>query len=80
MSPTEREKKDVLHFSDETPVCVFLHSLVRGPGVFGDVQVYWNITPALVSEFETISGTVTMRNGQSVATITLKVLNVYGIH
>uniref|UniRef100_A0A3B5LIK0 Adhesion G-protein coupled receptor V1 n=1 Tax=Xiphophorus couchianus TaxID=32473 RepID=A0A3B5LIK0_9TELE len=50
-------------------------NLVRGPGVFGDVQVYWNITPALVSEFETISGTVTMRNGQSVATITLKVLD-----
>ncbi|XP_014844179.1 PREDICTED: G-protein coupled receptor 98 isoform X1 [Poecilia mexicana] len=50
-------------------------NLVRGPGVFGDVQVYWNITPALVSEFETISGTVAMRDGQSVGTITLKVLD-----
>uniref|UniRef100_A0A8D3DRH1 Adhesion G-protein coupled receptor V1 n=1 Tax=Scophthalmus maximus TaxID=52904 RepID=A0A8D3DRH1_SCOMX len=49
-------------------------SLVRGPGLFGEVQVYWNITPAAVSEFESISGTVTMRDRQSVATIVLKVL------
>ena len=48
-------------------------SLVRGPGVFGEVQVYWNITPAEVSEFESISGTVTMRDRQSDATIILKV-------
>ncbi|KAK1892564.1 Adhesion G-protein coupled receptor V1, partial [Dissostichus eleginoides] len=32
-------------------------SLVRGPGVFGEVLVYWNITPAAVSQFEEISGT-----------------------
>ncbi|XP_059193370.1 adhesion G-protein coupled receptor V1 [Centropristis striata] len=50
-------------------------SLVRGPGVFGEVQVYWNITPAVVSEFEAISGTVTMRDRQSAATITLKALD-----
>ncbi|XP_056232770.1 adhesion G-protein coupled receptor V1 isoform X2 [Seriola aureovittata] len=50
-------------------------SLVRGPGVFGEVKVYWNITPAAVSEFEAISGTVTMRDRQSVATIILKVLD-----
>lgn len=50
-------------------------SLVRGPGVFGEVQVYWNITPAAVSEFEAIFGTVTMRDGQSTATITIKVLS-----
>uniref|UniRef100_A0A4W6G876 Adhesion G-protein coupled receptor V1 n=1 Tax=Lates calcarifer TaxID=8187 RepID=A0A4W6G876_LATCA len=50
-------------------------SLVRGPGVFGEVQVYWNITPAVVSEFEATSGTVTMRDRQSVATITLKALD-----
>ncbi len=43
--------------------------------MFGEVQVYWNITPAVVSEFETISGTVTMRDRQSVATIILKVLS-----
>lgn len=52
-------------------VCVC--SLVRGPGVFGEVQVYWNITPAVFSEFEVISGTVTMRDRQSDATIALKV-------
>ncbi|XP_047184912.1 adhesion G-protein coupled receptor V1 [Scophthalmus maximus] len=50
-------------------------SLVRGPGLFGEVQVYWNITPAAVSEFESISGTVTMRDRQSVATIVLKALD-----
>ncbi|XP_068559504.1 adhesion G-protein coupled receptor V1 [Cebidichthys violaceus] len=50
-------------------------SLVRGPGVFGEVQVYWNITPAVVSEFEAISGTVTMKDGQSFATIILKALD-----
>ncbi|TKS78901.1 G-protein coupled receptor 98 [Collichthys lucidus] len=50
-------------------------SLVRGPGVFGEVQVYWNITPAVVSEFEAISGTVTMRDRQSAASIILKALD-----
>ncbi|KAI9527782.1 Adhesion G-protein coupled receptor V1 [Dissostichus eleginoides] len=50
-------------------------SLVRGPGVFGEVLVYWNITPAAVSQFEEISGTVTMRDRQSAATITLKALD-----
>ncbi|XP_029296357.1 LOW QUALITY PROTEIN: adhesion G-protein coupled receptor V1 [Cottoperca gobio] len=50
-------------------------SLARGPGVFGEVQVYWNITPAVVSEFKAISGTVTMRDRQSAATIILKALD-----
>ncbi|XP_044225055.1 adhesion G-protein coupled receptor V1 isoform X2 [Thunnus albacares] len=50
-------------------------SLVRGPGVFGEVQVYWNITPAVVSEFKEISGIVIMRDRQSVATIILKALD-----
>ncbi|XP_040899032.1 adhesion G-protein coupled receptor V1 [Toxotes jaculatrix] len=50
-------------------------SLVRGPGVFGEVQVNWNITPAVVSEFEAISGTVILRDRQSVATIILKALH-----
>ncbi|KAM8885173.1 adhesion G-protein coupled receptor V1 [Spinachia spinachia] len=49
--------------------------LVRGPGVFGEVQVYWNITPAVVSEFEVISGTVTMKDGESFAIILLKALD-----
>lgn len=43
--------------------------------MFGEVQVYWNITPAAVSEFEATSGTVTMRDGQSTATVTIKVLS-----
>lgn len=50
-------------------------SLVRGLSVFGQVQVYWNITPAVLSEFEAISGTVTMKDGQSFANIILTVLN-----
>lgn len=50
-----------------------LPRLVRGPAVFGEVQVYWNITPAVVSEFEEISGVVIMRDRQSVANIILKV-------
>ncbi|KAF3695921.1 Monogenic audiogenic seizure susceptibility protein 1 -like protein [Channa argus] len=50
-------------------------SLLRGPGVFGEVQVYWNITPVVVSEFEAISGTVTLRDRQSVATINLKAVD-----
>lgn len=50
-------------------------SLVRGPGVFGEVRVDWNIIPALSAEFEEISGTITMRDRQSAATIVLKVLS-----
>ncbi|XP_068166577.1 adhesion G-protein coupled receptor V1 [Antennarius striatus] len=50
-------------------------SLIRGPGVFGEVHVSWNITPAAISEFEAISGTVTMRDGQSTAILTLKTLD-----
>ncbi|XP_056276017.1 adhesion G-protein coupled receptor V1 [Pseudoliparis swirei] len=50
-------------------------SLVRGLSVFGEVQVYWNITPAVLSEFEAISGTVTMKDGQSFANIILTALD-----
>ncbi|XP_059909463.1 adhesion G-protein coupled receptor V1 [Gadus macrocephalus] len=50
-------------------------SLVRGPGVFGEVQFSWNIAPADATEFEQISGVVTMRDGQSAASITLKALD-----
>ncbi|XP_054629148.1 adhesion G-protein coupled receptor V1 isoform X2 [Dunckerocampus dactyliophorus] len=50
-------------------------SLIRGPGVFGEVQVHWNITPALVAEFEEISGTVTMRDQQSLASFILMVVD-----
>ncbi|XP_062310079.1 adhesion G-protein coupled receptor V1 [Osmerus eperlanus] len=50
-------------------------SLVRGPGIFGEIQIYWNITPAASSEFEETSGLVTMRDRQSAATILLKALD-----
>ncbi|XP_061753493.1 adhesion G-protein coupled receptor V1 [Nerophis ophidion] len=50
-------------------------SLVRGPGVFGEVQVRWNITPAEVAEFEELSGTVTMRDQQSLASFILTVVD-----
>ncbi|XP_053337317.1 adhesion G-protein coupled receptor V1 [Clarias gariepinus] len=48
-----------------------LISLVRGPGIFGEIEVYWNITPAIISEFVEISGKVIMRDRQSAATIQL---------
>ncbi|KAJ8414918.1 hypothetical protein AAFF_G00024410 [Aldrovandia affinis] len=50
-----------------------LVSLVRGPGIFGEILVYWNITPAVDTEFQETSGVVTMRDRQSAATIRLKV-------
>ncbi|KAJ0067530.1 hypothetical protein NL108_008007, partial [Boleophthalmus pectinirostris] len=50
-------------------------SLVRGLPAYGEAQVYWNITPARPSEFERTYGTVTFRDGQSVATIYLKTLD-----
>ncbi|KAM8865111.1 adhesion G-protein coupled receptor V1 isoform 2-T2 [Synchiropus picturatus] len=50
-------------------------SLVRGPGVFGEVQVHWNITPAVVTEFQEVSGTVTMRDRQSEASVLLKAVD-----
>ncbi|XP_041926588.1 adhesion G-protein coupled receptor V1 [Alosa sapidissima] len=50
-------------------------SLVRGPGVYGDIDLFWNITPTVASEFEHTSGIVSMRDQQSAATILLKVLD-----
>ncbi|KAI4876542.1 hypothetical protein NFI96_002228 [Prochilodus magdalenae] len=52
-----------------------LISLVRGPGIFGEIELYWNITPAIASEFLEISGKVIMRDRQSAATIQLKALD-----
>lgn len=42
--------------------------------MYGAVQVFWNITPAADSEFESLYGTLTMRDRQSAANIILKVL------
>uniref|UniRef100_A0A8C9WGZ3 Adhesion G-protein coupled receptor V1 n=1 Tax=Scleropages formosus TaxID=113540 RepID=A0A8C9WGZ3_SCLFO len=52
-----------------------LISLVRGPGIFGEIMVYWNISPVVYSEFEETAGVVIMRDKQSAATIRLKVLD-----
>ncbi|XP_058231364.1 adhesion G-protein coupled receptor V1 isoform X3 [Hemibagrus wyckioides] len=48
-----------------------LISLVRGPGIFGEIEIYWNITPAVIGEFLENSGKVIMRDRQSAATIQL---------
>ncbi|XP_043920117.1 adhesion G-protein coupled receptor V1 [Protopterus annectens] len=47
----------------------------RGPGIFGEITVYWNITPPLQNEFVEISGRVLMKDRQSAATILLQVLD-----
>ncbi|KAI5088303.1 G-protein coupled receptor 98 isoform X2, partial [Silurus meridionalis] len=46
-------------------------SLERGPGIFGEIEIYWNITPATANEFVENSGKVIMRDRQSAATIQL---------
>lgn len=48
-------------------------SLVRGPGIFGEVTVSWNITPPHQKEFAEISGTLTMRDRQSAAVVLIQV-------
>ncbi|GAA6078507.1 adhesion G-protein coupled receptor V1 isoform X1, partial [Tachysurus ichikawai] len=45
--------------------------LVRGPGIFGEIEIFWNITPADTKEFVETSGKLIMRDRQSVATIQL---------
>uniref|UniRef100_F7FXQ0 Adhesion G-protein coupled receptor V1 n=1 Tax=Monodelphis domestica TaxID=13616 RepID=F7FXQ0_MONDO len=52
-----------------------LISLVRSPGTFGEVTIYWSIFPPLAEEFAEISGELTMRNGQSVATVVIQALD-----
>ncbi|XP_015216090.2 adhesion G-protein coupled receptor V1 isoform X1 [Lepisosteus oculatus] len=52
-----------------------LVSIVRGPGIFGEITVYWNITPPIASEFEETSGKVVMRDRQSAATIRIQALD-----
>ncbi|XP_073480601.1 adhesion G-protein coupled receptor V1 isoform X2 [Aquarana catesbeiana] len=50
-------------------------SLIRGPGIFGEVTVYWNITPAYTSEFVETSGMVTLRDRQSAAVISIQAVD-----
>ncbi|XP_039615272.1 adhesion G-protein coupled receptor V1 [Polypterus senegalus] len=52
-----------------------LISVLRGPGIYGEITVFWNITPSVSSEFEETSGFITMKNQQSAATIRLKTID-----
>ncbi|OXB72852.1 UNVERIFIED_CONTAM: hypothetical protein H355_000852 [Colinus virginianus] len=52
-----------------------LISLTRGPGIFGEITIYWNITPPHHTEFTEISGTLTMRDRQSAAVVLIQALD-----
>lgn len=54
--------------------CVYCYSLVRGPAIWGEVTVYWRISPASTGEFAETSGKLTMRDGQSEAIVVIQVL------
>ncbi|XP_037657723.1 adhesion G-protein coupled receptor V1 [Choloepus didactylus] len=50
-------------------------SLIRGPGILGEVTVSWRIVPPSVGEFAETSGKLTMRDGQSAAVVLIQALN-----
>ncbi|XP_045141134.1 adhesion G-protein coupled receptor V1 [Echinops telfairi] len=50
-------------------------SLIRGPGIWGEVTVYWRISPPSKGEFVETSGELTMRDGQSAAVVIIQTLN-----
>ncbi|XP_006885449.1 PREDICTED: G-protein coupled receptor 98-like [Elephantulus edwardii] len=50
-------------------------SLVRGPGIWGEVIVYWRIFPPSDGEFVETSGQLMMRDGQSAAIVVIQALN-----
>ncbi|XP_068103893.1 adhesion G-protein coupled receptor V1 [Hyperolius riggenbachi] len=50
-------------------------SLIRGPGIFGEVTTHWNITPAHPREFVETSGMVTMRDRQSGAVVIIQAID-----
>ncbi|XP_029429217.1 adhesion G-protein coupled receptor V1 [Rhinatrema bivittatum] len=52
-----------------------LVNLVRGPGIFGEITVFWNITPPLLKEFAETSGSLKMQDRQSAAIILLEALD-----
>ncbi|KAF1420925.1 G-protein coupled receptor 98, partial [Spheniscus magellanicus] len=52
-----------------------LISLIRGPGIFGEIVIYWNITPAHHTEFIETSGTLTMRDRQSAAVVLIQAVD-----
>ncbi|XP_030367415.1 adhesion G-protein coupled receptor V1 [Strigops habroptila] len=52
-----------------------LISLTRGPGIFGEIIIYWNITPPHHKEFVETSGTLTMRDRQSAAVVLIQAVD-----
>ncbi|XP_036063369.1 adhesion G-protein coupled receptor V1 [Onychomys torridus] len=50
-------------------------SLVRGPGVSGEITVSWRIFPPSVGEFVETSGQLTIQDGQSEATVVIQALD-----
>ncbi|NXX79900.1 GPR98 protein, partial [Urocolius indicus] len=52
-----------------------LISLIRGPGLFGEITISWNITPPHHTEFIDTSGTVTMRDRQSAAVVLIQAVD-----
>ncbi|XP_075398780.1 adhesion G-protein coupled receptor V1 [Tenrec ecaudatus] len=50
-------------------------SLIRGPGIWGEVTVYWNISPPSEGVFVETSGKLTMRDGQSAAIVVIQTVN-----
>ncbi|NWV35380.1 GPR98 protein, partial [Grantiella picta] len=52
-----------------------LISLIRGPGIFGEIIIYWNITPPHQTEFTEVWGTLTMRDRQSAAVVLIQAVN-----
>uniref|UniRef100_G1KP04 Adhesion G-protein coupled receptor V1 n=1 Tax=Anolis carolinensis TaxID=28377 RepID=G1KP04_ANOCA len=49
--------------------------IVRGPGISGEITVFWNITPPNKKEFAEISGNFTMRDKQSAAVVMIQALD-----
>ncbi|KAM9251115.1 adhesion G-protein coupled receptor V1 [Cariama cristata] len=52
-----------------------LISLIRGPGIFGEIIIHWNITPPHHTEFIETSGTLTMRDRQSAAVVVIQAVD-----
>ncbi|XP_066038594.1 adhesion G-protein coupled receptor V1 [Chamaea fasciata] len=52
-----------------------LISLVRGPGIFGEIIIYWNITPPHQTEFIEVSGTLTMQDRQSAGVVLIQAVD-----
>ncbi|NWQ77266.1 GPR98 protein, partial [Columbina picui] len=52
-----------------------LISLTRGPGIFGEIIIHWNITPPHHTEFIETSGTLTMRDKQSAAVVLIQAVD-----